>query len=132
MHSASPHAAHAAELRTGWARFAVEEACDGRAALERIRGATVKSSLVFLDLAMPEIDGVELVRALSEEASLEATQLVVVCASEVPAAIHSQVLCHLQKPVQLAEVFSLCEGFCESPPTGRRAAGRPESEAANP
>jgi CheY-like chemotaxis protein len=47
------------------AGYVVEEAGDGAAALERVRGGVAPPDAVVSDVVMPRLNGVELVRALS-------------------------------------------------------------------
>lgn len=62
--------------------YAVELACDGQRALERLRAATGRM-VVVLDVMMPVLDGVELLRIVSRDAELAARHAFLVMTASV-------------------------------------------------
>jgi CheY-like chemotaxis protein len=65
-------------IRQGWS---VIEAENGRVALERV--ATQRPSLIMLDLAMPEMDGLQFLAALRKDAVSAATPVVVLTSKDL-------------------------------------------------
>lgn len=64
------------------AGFSVVEAADGREALDVLR--TEQPALVVLDLMMPEIDGVEVLRICRAEGLIDGTRILVLTAKTDP------------------------------------------------
>lgn len=87
-------------MNLGLAGMEFGEAADGQEALEMLRSG--KWDGCILDLAMPEMNGFEVLRHLSEEKILERTSVVVLSANGAPStAIEAMQLgahAHLSKP----------------------------------
>lgn len=96
-------------VRTLTARgFEVDEASDGEAALAEIRRS--RPDLVLLDVMMPRMDGLEVVRALRADADLRGVQVIVLTARASQDAL-KEVLAtgaddYIAKPFHLGEVIS--------------------------
>jgi len=97
--------------RRGFATLAVE---DGHDALEYLRRAEVKPSLILLDLTMPRMSGWEFMQAQSQDAALAGIPVVVLSAvgnleQQAPAIPWAGIL---TKPVSLERLIETVQKFC--------------------
>ena len=95
-------------LPPGWATE-IRQASNGVEALAAYRAATPDA--IFLDLNMPEMDGYQLLEALSAEASLPT---IVVLSGDIQPQAHDRVLAlraraFLKKPVAAPELLRLLD-----------------------
>ncbi|HEX7252504.1 MAG TPA: ATP-binding protein [Thermoanaerobaculia bacterium] len=95
----------------------VSTACDGFAALEDAR--RLRPEIVFLDLAMPGIDGREVARRLRAEDALSSAKIVAVTGfgreSDRRLSAEAGFDAHLVKPLGLADLESILDRFVDSP-----------------
>jgi two-component system chemotaxis response regulator CheY len=66
-----------AVVATGSAEFAFLEAANGKEALEVLEEADFSVDLIFCDLCMPEMGGLELLQALAERDVLDACPVII-------------------------------------------------------
>jgi DNA-binding NtrC family response regulator len=95
--------------------YAIEEAEDGRAAVEAIRSGSF--DLVFLDLAMPALDGKGVLREIGAERIDHSLEIVVVTAND---AVQSAVECiqlgaanYINKPYEVEQVRAIARRATE-------------------
>lgn len=84
--------------------------------LELLKYLTPKTSLVFLDLVMPEVDGIELLKILGERQCKAniilisgADRRILETAQEWASTLGLSVTGHLQKPFRLKELEAMIE-----------------------
>lgn len=88
------------------AGFEVETIRDGEAALERL--ATVEPDVVILDLNLPRVSGVDILRQIRSDPRLANTHVVVVTAhDEMINSIQDQADLVLVKPVAFSQIRKL-------------------------
>lgn len=109
-------------LNLGLAGMEFGEAKDGNEALEFLRGG--KWDACILDLAMPTVDGFEVLKALSEEGIVDQIAVIVLSAKGSPAvAIEAMQLgahAHLTKPFSPGAVAHTVEELITLTPEQRR------------
>lgn len=91
----------------------VHEACDGVEGLEKIEA--LSPDVVFLDIMMPRMDGLQVLDALRQHDPGFASRVIVVTASNEPT-VREQVLSmgvhgFLPKPLMLDQIFSMLEAL---------------------
>ncbi|NMG76929.1 PAS domain S-box protein [Aromatoleum diolicum] len=106
----------------------VAACASGREALNRLDAQSVGEPLIFLDLSMPGMDGVEFIRQLVERQYTGALVLVsgegeriLETAERLARAHHLKVLGHLNKPVQFERLQALLNSWHSTAP---KAAGK--------
>lgn len=104
-------------LRRPQVRFSVSvTGLDGLAAIR-----TQRPDLVLLDMHLPDIDGLELLRHLKSDASTAEIPVVVVSAdalaSQIEAAMEAGAFHYLTKPVSVAELLSVVDSVLEGAET---------------
>ena len=90
----------------------VVEAADGREGLEQLRGGSF--DLVFCDLAMPEMDGVTLIRQVREALQIKDLPIIVLSAEERGAkleALEAGANASIDKPFSPRQVLQTLESF---------------------
>jgi CheY-like chemotaxis protein len=96
--------------------FRSEEAADGEAALALL--AQEPHDLVFLDVMLPGLSGIEVLRAIRADESLRAVPVVVVSAwqgpEDIAAALESGADGFLEKPFRVDELASFARGLVGS------------------
>lgn len=91
--------------------YEVEEAADGRVAHELLSRPRRQPCLVLLDLMMPVMSGVELLRVLSTEGRLETLPVVALSAGGAPE--HATgARRFMSKPDSAAALIPVVEEFC--------------------
>jgi CheY-like chemotaxis protein len=87
--------------------WAVDEVADGRAALDRLLAGPLPD-LLFLDLRMPEIDGLSLLSDIRSDPALEKLRVAVISADRDPEKIRAlarlQIDAYLLKPVDATKL----------------------------
>jgi CheY-like chemotaxis protein len=82
--------------------YAVSEACDGAAALKLVRD--VRPDLVVLDVLMPEMDGLEVTRALVQDPATSDIPILILSAnaqrSDIEAGLESGASAYVTKPFE--------------------------------
>ena len=108
-------------LNLGLAGMDFGEAVNGQEAVEMLRSGKWKGCI--LDLAMPEMDGFEVLRHLNSEGILETTSVVVLSANGAPAtAIEAMELgahAHLSKPFSPSAVAQTMRELIDLSPEER-------------
>lgn len=108
-------------MNLGLAGLEFGEAADGQEALEMLRSGQWDGCI--LDLAMPEMDGFEVLRHLSEEKILDRTSVVVLSANGAPStAIEAMQLgahTHLSKPFSPGAVAQTMRELLDLPAAER-------------
>ena len=108
-------------MNLGLAGLEFGEAPDGQEALEMLRSGHWDGCI--LDLTMPEMDGFEVLRHLSEEKILDRTSVVVLSANGAPStAIEAMTLgahAHLSKPFSPAAVAQTMRELLDASPEER-------------
>lgn len=96
--------------------FRSEEAADGEAALALL--AQDPHDLVFLDVMLPGLSGIEVLRAMRADAALREVPVVVVSAwqgpEDIAAALESGADGFLEKPFRVDELASFARGLVGS------------------
>jgi CheY-like chemotaxis protein len=98
--------------------YQLSEASDGLTALEIAR--ELRPDLIIFDIGMPEMDGIEFIRALRADAAVAGAKLALYTAS-VPDAAMTQLMelyeitCVISKPSEPQEVLRLVASSLESP-----------------
>jgi CheY-like chemotaxis protein len=121
----------------GWGMVGDEAAC-GQDALERLRAAAHQGtpySLALIDLQMPDMDGLELARAIKADAALALTGLVLLTSwgqrGEAAAAREAGIAFYLTKPVRAAHLLqcltAVMSGASATSAVTTAASARPES-----
>ena len=91
--------------------FRCEEAPDGESALSQLRESP--SDLVFLDVMLPGVDGIEVLREIRADPALQGVGVVVVSAwqspEDVARALDSGADSFLPKPFRVEDVLSIAE-----------------------
>jgi CheY-like chemotaxis protein len=99
------------------AQFEIHEAADGIEALEVARRE--RPSLVFLDIDIPEIDGIDACRQLRADESTNATKIVMLTAAHGDAvqqeAADAGADLYLTKPFSPLDLLRLVDRFGEQP-----------------
>jgi EAL domain-containing protein (putative c-di-GMP-specific phosphodiesterase class I)/FixJ family two-component response regulator len=110
---------------------AVDACTSGQQALDRLDGRAFGQQLIFLDLNMPGMDGVEFIRHLVDLQYTGALVLVsgederiLETAARLARAHRLNVLGHLNKPVQPATLQALLESWNRLPPNRIAATGK--------
>lgn len=62
--------------------FHIEEACDGIEGLAKIKGRGFKIDLVLLDINMPEMNGIEVLKALNKDGSFQSLPIIIFSGEE--------------------------------------------------
>jgi CheY-like chemotaxis protein len=107
-------------------RFALErvgyrvlEAEDGRRALEMLRELDEEPGLVLLDLMMPTVDGIDVLRELAADHRLQAIPVVILSAATEHTAPHVPIVANLRgfyrKPVSIELLLSVVREYCGNP-----------------
>lgn len=93
--------------------FCVEEAANGREALDRLRSGGARPRLILLDLMMPVMDGWEFRAALRQDPALAEIPIVVLTAvpQTTRAAESLEVADILTKPIDLPHLFDTVVNF---------------------
>ncbi len=91
------------------AGYFVLEAGDGREALARLDGLRGEPCLVLLDMMMPNMNGAEMLKALTDGQRLGALPVVVVSAGTTDASGARRVL---RKPVPVDALLRVVQDFC--------------------
>ncbi len=91
--------------------YLVDEAENGRDAMDRIGEMHEEPCLVLLDMMMPEMNGVEVLAALSRQHRLAAMPVVVLSAQ---ALVHAQGARRiLRKPLSREALLTVVREFCD-------------------
>jgi len=89
--------------------FRVAQAADGEAAVESLRSGAVKPDVVFLDVRMPKLDGLEVLRVIQEE-KLTSAPVIVISAfgdsSKMIEAMRLGAYDYITKPLDLEEIVA--------------------------
>ncbi|MGO9377132.1 MAG: response regulator [Dissulfurispiraceae bacterium] len=87
--------------------ISVRSATDGKSALSMLKNGPELPSLILLDLKMPGMDGIEVLREIRNEDHLREIPVVVVTSSALESdradAIAAGANCYIQKPLALAQ-----------------------------
>ena len=98
--------------------FEVSEANDGREGIEKLRQLP-GIDLVLVDFYMPDMDGVEFVRAVRSESTYDAVRLLMVTSEDDPARIDMALQAgandYLQKPFRRDDVIGKIRGLGITP-----------------
>ncbi|HZE68802.1 MAG TPA: sigma-54 dependent transcriptional regulator [Pyrinomonadaceae bacterium] len=113
--------------------FRVAQASDGEEALELLRSGAVEPDVVFLDLRMPKLDGLGVLRVIQEE-KLTSVPVIVVSAfgdsSKMIEAMRLGAYDYITKPLDLDEIVATLHRAAEQRRLSRAAeAARPVKEA---
>jgi DNA-binding response OmpR family regulator len=105
--------------------YEVETASDGRAALERLREESFRFDLVITDMAMPQMTGEELIRAVVEESPQTAFVVLTAHANDemVIRCLSLGVVEFLVKPFQMKEFLKTVDAVLQR--TSRRPVREP-------
>ncbi len=114
--------------------FRVAQASNGEEAVESLRKATVDPDVVFLDVRMPKMDGLEVLRVIQEE-KLTSAPVIVLSAfgdsSKMIAAMRLGAYDYLTKPLDLDEIVATLRRAVEQRRLGRAAElARPAKDVA--
>lgn len=93
--------------------FEVQEAADGREALDIINDRTDESFMLLLDLMMPRVSGWQLLGALEQEGRLRDIPVVVISALRSDAARLPARIRFLKKPFEMNTLLGIVEQVCE-------------------
>ena len=110
-----------AAIRTTLAEFlesegyAVEQAEDGRRALEKLDAMHPPPALVLLDMMMPEMTGAQVLDILHARAAVPELPVVVVSAALVTTRQMRGARAVLQKPMTLGALMRVVQAFCGPP-----------------
>jgi CheY-like chemotaxis protein len=102
----------------------VRSACDGRDALVQLTAAV--PDVVVLDLMMPQMNGVELARAIRKRPALHALKVIVLSSAQIhpDSLADAEVSAALTKPVRQSELYEAIAGSRAG--AGRRAPAAPK------
>ncbi len=97
--------------------YAVDEAADGRAALEYMRSSRTKPCVVLLDLMMPVMNGWDLVGDMSQDEGLRSIPVVLITADARGASSDPRTssLPLMSKPLDLRRLMDVVERYCGPP-----------------
>ena len=114
--------------------FRVTQAADGEDAVELLRNGAVEPDVVFLDVRMPRMDGLEVLR-VSQEEKLTSAPVIVISAfgdsSKMIEAMRLGAYDYITKPLDLNEIVATLHRAAEQRRLSRAAeAARPAKEAA--
>jgi two-component system response regulator AtoC len=114
--------------------FRTAQAGDGEAAVELLRSGAVEPDVVFLDVRMPKMDGLEVLRVIQEE-KLTSAPVIVISAfgdsSKMIEAMRLGAYDYITKPLDLNEIVATLHRAAEQRRLSRAAeAARPAKEAA--
>ncbi|MBA2406364.1 MAG: response regulator [Bdellovibrionales bacterium] len=90
--------------------YDIEEAGNGKQALERLKSMPVLPSLIFLDLMMPVMDGRALIKCMLEDERLKRINVVVITAGAER--IDAQISDFMKKPLDLDRVLEVAQKYC--------------------
>ena len=100
------------------AGYDTEAVSSGQAALESI--AARRPAMVFLDIMMPDMDGLETLRQIRADARTQDLPVVVLTAkaqeADQEAALHAGANDYLRKPYTSAQVLSAVKKHCQGAP----------------
>jgi CheY-like chemotaxis protein len=91
--------------------YAVQHASNGREALARLGPAGHRPDAILIDLMMPQMDGWQLLEALSRDPALAAIPSAVLSAAPRPGILPERVVL-LPKPCDLRELLQFLRGAC--------------------
>ena len=91
-------------------------AADGLEALQRMR-SNEPPSLIFVDMMMPRMDGGDLIRTMSEDATLARIPIAIISGQIAAGAPPptQRVIAQLVKPVELDEILTVVHQFAGEP-----------------
>lgn len=96
-----------------WFGYDVATFTDGGSALSYLRGDRVEVGLVFLDLAMPGVDGFSFLEERNADPGLQSIPVVVVTSIYRPSGLdRASVLKVLEKPVSADVLLGLLRQYC--------------------
>lgn len=112
--------------------FTATEAVDGAEAVELLRGEAVKPDVVFLDVRMPKLDGLEVLRVIQEEKLTNAPVIVISAfgdSSKMIEAMRLGAYDYVTKPLDLDELVATLRRAAEQRRLSRTMeAARPAKE----
>jgi two-component system response regulator AtoC len=113
--------------------FTATQAADGEEAVELLRNGAVEPDVVFLDVRMPKMDGLDVLRAIQEE-KLTSGPVIVISAfgdsSKMIEAMRLGAYDYITKPLDLDEIVATLHRAAEQRRLSRTAeAARPAKEA---
>ncbi len=98
--------------------FEVSEASDGREGIEKLRKLP-GLDLVLVDFYMPDMDGIEFVRAVRSDSAYDAVRLLIVTSEDDPTridmALHTGANDYLKKPFGRLDVLEKIRGLGIAP-----------------
>jgi CheY-like chemotaxis protein len=112
--------------------FAVEGAPDGRAALARLRAATVHPAVILLDLMMPGMDGWEFRNEQLRDPKLAAVPVVILSASgfsRESIEVQLRPAAYVEKPIERTELLGVIRKVVGSGPPAHLDAAEGAREA---
>jgi CheY-like chemotaxis protein len=97
------------------AGYGVETFSNGKAALARLKHLP-PPSLIFLDMMMPNMNGVEFMKAFLKLPLLESGIVVYLCSATASAQESSEMGCHgfLRKPLDGGKLLRIADNYCET------------------
>lgn len=97
--------------------YAIEMACNGQQALEKLRQLPELPSFILLDLMMPEMDGYEFRKLQEAESDLVQIPIVVMSAdaNAESKAIAIGASGHIKKPFNVVTLLEVASRYCASP-----------------
>lgn len=111
-------------------------ASDGQEALNRLLGDEGLPDIVFMDIQMPVMDGVEATEAIRRSHDPETLPIVALSANafaeQQAEYIEVGMNAAISKPVQLAELRAVIQRFCRTRPAGKELPGAVVNEEEDP
>ena len=111
--------------------FRVTQAGDGAEALELLRSGTAQPDVLFLDVRMPRVDGLEVLRTIQAE-NLTTAPVIIISAfgesSKMIEAMRLGAYDYITKPLDLDEILSTLRRAAEQRRLGRQAEGQRSSK----
>lgn len=99
--------------------YSVVEAEDGESGLEKVR--TLKPPLILLDITLPKMDGIEVVRQIKSDESVRHIPVIAVTASAMRGDrerfLESGCDDYLSKPIQMVELIEMVDKHYSGPLT---------------
>ena len=95
--------------------YAVEFACNGKDALEKLAKAKELPAVILLDLKMPLMNGAQFRAVQEKDPRLSAIPVIVVTADPNAEAKAEQIGAHgfIQKPMDLASLLEVAAQYCD-------------------
>lgn len=95
--------------------YEIYEAHNGREALDKIQEIKDKTDLILMDLQLPEIDGLELIRIFKKDPEIKHIPIIVLSAHAMEIDMHKAVEAgcnnYITKPINVEDFISKIESF---------------------